>query len=103
MIATIMAIEKQYNVPVRNKVLLVVSAFVLFIAYLIYSSVTPAQVSCEVCINFRGRTGCGSARGVDANEAQRTATDVACASISSGVTDSIACGNTPPIKLMCSK
>jgi hypothetical protein len=92
-----------YNVVVRNKVVLAACAFLLFLAYLIYSSLTQAQASCEVCINFRGRTGCGSARGVDANEAQRTATDVACAPISSGVTDSIACGNTPPIKLMCSK
>jgi hypothetical protein len=88
---------------VRNKVVLVVFAVILFIAYLIYSSVAQAQVSCEVCINFHGRTGCGSARAIDANEAQRTATDVACASISSGVTDSIACGNTPPVKLMCGK
>jgi hypothetical protein len=87
---------------VQNKVLVAV-AFVIFIVYLIYSSVIQAQVSCEVCIVFRGRTGCGSASGLDANEAQRTATDVACAAISSGVTDSIACGNTPPIKLMCSK
>jgi hypothetical protein len=88
---------------VRNKVVLAALAVIAFIAYLIYSSVAQAQVSCEVCINFRGRTGCGSALAVDAKEAQRTATDVACASISSGVTDSIACGNTPPIKLMCGK
>jgi hypothetical protein len=87
----------------QTKVALAVLGFVLLIAYLIYSSVVQAQVSCEVCINFRGRTGCGTARGVDTNEAQRTATDVACASVSSGVTDTIACTNTRPIKLMCSK
>jgi hypothetical protein len=87
----------------QKKVVLAALGFVLFIAYLIYSSVAQAQMSCEVCINFRGRTGCGTARGVDTTEAQRTATDVACASVSSGVTDTIACANTPPIKLVCSK
>src|SRR4051812_15457571 len=91
-----------YNLAVQTKVILGALAFVLLIAYLIYSSVALAQMNCQVCINFHGRTGCGTARGVDTNEAQKTATDVACASISSGVTDTIACANTPPVKLMCS-
>ena len=87
----------------RKNAVLIALGLVLFIVYLIYSSVGLAQVSCEVCINFHGRTGCGTALGVDENEAQRTATDVACASVSSGMTDTIACGNTRPIKLICSK
>jgi uncharacterized membrane protein len=41
-----------YNVVVRNKVVLAACAFLLFLAYLIYSSVTQAQVSCEVCIGL---------------------------------------------------
>lgn len=73
----------------------------LFIGYMIYSTMGMAQVSCEVCIEFRGRTSCSSATGADAEEAQKTATDVACASIASGMTDSIACGNRPPTRIMC--
>jgi hypothetical protein len=87
----------------RRNTLLVALGFALLVAYLIYSSVQLAQVSCEVCINFHGRTGCGTARGVDENEAQRTATDVACSSIAAGMADTIACGSMPPIKLMCTK
>ena len=73
----------------------------LFIGYMIYSVVGMAQVACEACIEFRGRTECRTAIGADAKEAQKTATDVACASLASGMTDSIACGSTPPTRLMC--
>jgi hypothetical protein len=75
--------------------------FALFVVYIVYSSMQVAQVACEVCITFRGQTECRSAAGADAAEAQRTATDVACTLMTSGMTDSIACGNTPPSRLMC--
>jgi hypothetical protein len=84
----------------KTKILAVVGV-VLVVAYIIYSSIGLAQVSCEVCITFRGGTECRTAQGATAEEAQRTATDVACTFLSSGMTDSIACGNTPPVKLMC--
>ena len=84
----------------QGKILAVVS-IALFLAFMIYSLTGVAQVSCEVCITFRGQTACSSARGADAKEAQRTATDVACTSLSSGMTDTIACGNTTPVRLMC--
>jgi len=73
----------------------------LFLVFMIYSLMGVAQVSCEVCVNFGGRTACSTARGANAKEAQHTATDVACASLASGMTDSIACGNTTPVRLMC--
>ena len=84
----------------NGKVLAVIGAG-LFLAFMIYSMIGVAQVSCEVCINFRGRTACSTARGANAEEAQHTATNVACTSLASGRTDSIACGNTPPLRLMC--
>jgi hypothetical protein len=86
----------------KAKVLAIVG-FVLLLALIIYSSMGISQVTCEVCITFRGRTDCGTAQGADAAEAQRTATDIACALLSSGMTDSIACGNTTPSRLMCSE
>jgi hypothetical protein len=75
----------------------------LFLTFMIYSMMGVAQVSCEVCISFHGGTQCRTARGANADEAQRTATDVACASLASGMTDSIACGNTPPRRVMCTE
>lgn len=75
--------------------------FVLLLAYIVYSSMGLSKVSCEVCINFRGSTDCRTAQGATAEEAQRTATSVACTLLTSDMTESIACGNTPSVKLMC--
>ena len=87
----------------KNTKVLAVLGFALFLVYIIYASMGLSQVSCEVCITYRGRTQCRTAQGTNAEEAQRTATDVACTFLSSGMTDSILCGNTPPAKLMCTE
>jgi len=63
---------------------------------LVYSTLGLRQVSCEVCMTFNGRTQCAKASGTTREEAQRTATDTACAPISGGMTESIQCSNTPP-------
>lgn len=68
----------------------------LFLGYVIYSSMSLDQFRFEVCMEFQGRTACATAAGASAEEAQRTAKDTACAQISSGVTDSIACSNSTP-------
>jgi len=47
-------------------------------------------------MEFRGQTACATAAGTTRQEAQRTASDTACAKISSGVTDSIACSQSQP-------
>jgi len=68
----------------------------LFFGYVIYSSMGLDQFRCEVCMEFRGQTACATAAGTTRQEAQRTASDTACAKISSGVTDSIACSQSSP-------
>jgi hypothetical protein len=71
-------------------------AIAAFFGYVIYSSMGLDQFRCEVCMEFRGQTACATAAGTTRQEAQRTASDTACAKISSGVTDSIACSQSPP-------
>lgn len=68
----------------------------VFVALVVYWSLHLGQVKVEVCMEFRGRSNCGTAAAPTEVEAIRTATDNACATISSGMTDSIACSNTPP-------
>jgi hypothetical protein len=85
----------------NKKVLLAVLGVALWLVYIIYSSTTLAKVSCEVCIEFRDRTECRTAAGANREEAQRTATDLACTSLVRGMTDSIACGNRAPTKMAC--
>ncbi len=63
---------------------------------LVYSTMDLQGYSCEVCITFNGRTNCAKASGTSREEAQRTATDTACAPITGGMSETIACSNTAP-------
>jgi len=71
-------------------------AVALFVAVMIYSTLDLGRVTVEVCTEFNGRANCGAAAAPTEEEAVRTATDNACAVLSSGMTESIACSNTPP-------
>ena len=61
---------------------------------LIYSTMGLQQYTCKVCKTYRGQTNCSTARAPTREEATRTASDVACAIISSGMTESLQCSNT---------
>ncbi len=65
----------------------------------VYSSMGLRKFTCEVCMQFKGRSNCATASGTTEEEAIRTATDTACATISAGMTDSIQCGRTPPVSV----
>ncbi len=78
-------------------------ALVGFVAFVIYSSLDLNQFTCEICMDYNGLTNCGTASGTTEMEARSTAITVACANISSGVTDSMACSNTPPKSVDCRK
>jgi hypothetical protein len=87
-----------------NKTTVIAILFSLAVlGVLIYSSMNLQQFSCEVCITYQGRNNCSTAAGTSAEEATRTATDVACAPISSGMTESIQCSNTPPNSVNCTE
>ena len=70
---------------------------------LIYSTLGLGQYSCEVCVTYRGQKNCATSSAPTEEEAIRTATDVACAPISSGMTESIQCSNTPPDSIDCAR
>jgi len=71
--------------------------------FLLYrATLAGAGVSCEACVRFEGREACKSAAGPDRLGAERAAVMTACALVSSGVTDTIACQGIPPISLDCS-
>ena len=73
---------------------------ILFVAivvgFVVYSTVNTGRIRCEVCITFRGRQSCRTASARTRELALRTATENACALISSGVTDSNQCNHTDP-------
>ena len=75
----------------------VIVATIIGLAVLVvWSSMGLTAYRVEVCMAYDGRTACRTASGADKESALRTASDNACAQISSGMTDSMACGRSVP-------
>ena len=71
--------------------LLLAGAFLLVIFYIIYSSTGLAKVSCEVCMEYKGRKSCRSAAATKRDDAETAARGMACSEIAGGRDESIAC------------
>jgi hypothetical protein len=74
----------------------------LFVGAMIYAVMAESRVECEVCVAYRGETACRTSTAVDRKQAISGAVTSACAVLSSGVTDGIECGSTPPRSQTCS-
>lgn len=72
-------------------------------AYIVTSSMGTATVSCEVCMDFKGKEVCRTARGPSPEEAMDTARNNACAQLANGRTENIMCGGTEPKSVTCSE
>ena len=79
---------------------------ILFVAIVIAAvvfttmSATASRYRVEVCVEFQGRSACRTAGAATEQGALRTAQENACALVSSGVTDSMQCGNyTRPVSV----
>jgi hypothetical protein len=79
----------------------VIAAAAVFLLY--RATLAGAGVTCEACVRFEGREACKSAAGPDRLAAERAAVMTACALVSGGVTDTIACQGIPPVSLRCSE
>ena len=66
---------------------------------LVYSTMTLGTHRVEVCMEYNGVTSCRTVSGSKREETLRTAISNACATIASGVTDSMACDRTEPKKV----
>jgi hypothetical protein len=84
---------------VKKKVLIGIVTAAAFIALLTYMSLGMRQHRVEVCVEFQGRKNCRTAAGPTKEQALRTATENACGLIASGMTDSMACSQTPPVSV----
>jgi hypothetical protein len=82
-----------------KKAIIAVVAIVGFFGILAMLTMGQKKHRVEVCMEFQGRQSCRTASGPTREQAQRTATDNACALIASGMTDSMACQATQPIKV----
>lgn len=86
----------------RNTRILSAVFLIAIVALVIWLSTSIGAIECRVCIDFEGRRNCATAAAPTKEEAMHSARNTACGTISGGVRDSIACGNTPPSEMTCS-
>jgi hypothetical protein len=92
------------GVPPKRKpwrVIALLAAIAVFAAYLILGSLAAVQTECALCVTFRGRTECRRGSGANEAEARQAAVKAACAVMTGGMNESIACSNTPPTNVSC--
>ena len=83
----------------KKAALIGVVFLLIVIAAIYYSTASLAAHRVEVCMEFNGMTSCRTASGSTQEYALHTATTNACATIASGVTDSMACDRAEPKKI----
>ena len=73
----------------------------LLVSAIVYFSLGFNQLTCEVCMDFQGRTQCRSAAGTNEHTAVQTAKDNACAYLVQSKTEGFLCSQTPPARVTC--
>jgi hypothetical protein len=81
---------------VKKAALIGIVFLLVVVGAIVYSTMTLATHRVEVCMEFNGMTSCRTVSGSKKEETLRTAISNACATIASGVTDSMACDRTEP-------
>jgi len=70
-------------------------------AALYAATIAGTGFHCEACVAFEGRNACRTATGPSRDEAERAAIATACALVTGGVTQTIACQGLEPVSLDC--
>lgn len=70
-------------------------------AVLVWSTLRAQQAECEVCVAFGGGERCATASANSEEEAAAAAQVAACGPLTSGMNESIACQNRPPVSRSC--
>jgi hypothetical protein len=76
-------------------VIAAIGFIILVVGAIAYSTFGNAQIHCEVCVTFNGRTNCGNSASTTREQAERAATDLACNGLTSGMTELMQCQNSP--------
>ena len=74
----------------------------IFAGFLLWSTLSAQRVDCQACVQFSGRENCAKVSGNSQVEALRAAVSTACGPVTSGMNESIACQNKPPVSQRCS-
>ena len=83
----------------KKPVLVGLLIFLALMGVMVYSTLNLTGHRVQACMAFHGQTNCRIASGASISFATRTAITNACAGIASGVTDSMACEQSTPVKI----
>jgi hypothetical protein len=84
----------------RSAVFLIIA--LAFIGFLLYTTLAPQRIECEVCVVFNDGSRCAKASGDSKRAASETAQTAACGPLARGMDQTIACGRAEPTKVTCS-
>jgi hypothetical protein len=84
-----------------NRTVVGVAIGVAVVGSIVYLAMGQFGAKCNVCMNFDGRTVCETALAAERSEAQSQATSSACARLTRGVTDVVACTRMVPRSVQC--
>lgn len=74
-----------------------------FIAAVIWSAFEATRVQCEICVEYKGRSACSTAQAADVLQAEAQALSGACSQVTGGVTETLECDRTVPVRRQCSE
>ncbi len=77
-------------------------AVAVFLGYVVYSSMAPATVACEVCLAFEGEEVCRMGAGPTAAAAAAAAQESVCGGNAMGMVLSERCRARTPERMTCS-
>jgi hypothetical protein len=63
-----------------------------FVTAVIWSAFSETAVECEICVEYKGRSACSTARAANVSLAESQAHSGACSQVTGGVTETIECG-----------
>jgi hypothetical protein len=93
--------DKAAPPPIRRVGVILTILAILALVLIAWSSTAQGQVTCEVCISYKGGRQCRTAKAPSREEAMRTASDNACTFLAGSMAESINCSNTPPDRVTC--
>lgn len=85
----------------KKSSLLTLGVIVALAGFLLWSTLSAQRHACTVTVTFKGRTNTATASAETEQDARRQAQNTACGTISAGMSETIACDNTPPDSTEC--
>ncbi len=79
--------------------LIVIVGGIVFFGVMLYSTFQQTHKEFEVCVTFKERSHCATARGSTAEEAVHSAKDIDCGLITNGRDELMACNDVQPTSI----